>query len=116
MFNFQPKKGISQNYIENFITYIDPKIIITHIDNNSLSIGNYDCGWNECKCEMEQKGIITRYTNYSRPNVITAFSKNTKDSILQYLNIIKHSLPYDDGYTEFNVPILIRSSLSFCKI
>lgn len=36
LFNFQPKKGISQNYIENFIIYINPKIIITHVDNNSL--------------------------------------------------------------------------------
>jgi len=36
LINFKIKKRISQNYIENFIIYTNPKIIITHIDNNPL--------------------------------------------------------------------------------
>jgi len=35
-FNFKFNKSILQNYIENFINYVDPKIIITHIDNNEF--------------------------------------------------------------------------------
>ncbi len=36
IFNFKKDKSILQNYINNFINYINPKIIITHVDNNEF--------------------------------------------------------------------------------
>ena len=36
IFNFKKDKSILQNYIYNFINYINPKIVITHVDNNEF--------------------------------------------------------------------------------